>query len=65
MPVAPAGPSALPDPLIRPYLRLDSHGAETLRQALAQSGGNKTRAAQRLGLTERQFSYRWRRLGLG
>ena len=48
--------------IVRPYLSADSHGHEQLRSALAQAGGNKTRAAQRLGLTERQFSYRWRKL---
>ncbi|MCE4222589.1 sigma 54-interacting transcriptional regulator [Methylobacterium sp. C25] len=48
--------------IVRPYLAADSHGHEQLRIALAQAGGNKTRAAQRLGLTERQFSYRWRKL---
>ncbi|MER2252293.1 sigma 54-interacting transcriptional regulator [Methylorubrum podarium] len=47
---------------VRPYLPADSHGHAELRMALTQAGGNKTRAAQRLGLTERQFSYRWRKL---
>jgi Nif-specific regulatory protein len=47
---------------VRPYLPADSHDHEALRMALTQAGGNKTRAAQRLGLTERQFSYRWRKL---
>ena len=47
---------------IRPYLPASSHDHEQLRIALSQAGGNKTRAAQRLGLTERQFSYRWRKL---
>jgi Nif-specific regulatory protein len=53
---------AAPVATIRPYLSADSHGHEQLRLALTQAGGNKTRAAQRLGLTERQFSYRWRKL---
>ncbi|KQO45457.1 Fis family transcriptional regulator [Methylobacterium sp. Leaf86] len=53
---------AAPMVTIRPYLSADSHGHEQLRLALTQAGGNKTRAAQRLGLTERQFSYRWRKL---
>ena len=51
-----------PDGVVRPYLPADSHGSDQLRAALAAAGGNKTRAAQRLGLTERQFSYRWRKL---
>lgn len=66
----PARPPSLPsaealDFAVRPYMPVGSHRAEDLQRALAQSAGNKTRAAQRLGLTERQFSYRWRKLGLG
>lgn len=63
-----ATPRPLPGPAperglpIRPYLPASSHDHEQLRIALSQAGGNKTRAAQRLGLTERQFSYRWRKL---
>ncbi|WP_218026889.1 helix-turn-helix domain-containing protein [Vreelandella aquamarina] len=41
-----------------------SHSPEALCHALRRSGGNKTRAAQLLGLTPRQFSYRWNKLGL-
>ncbi|WP_051356512.1 sigma-54 interaction domain-containing protein [Azorhizobium doebereinerae] len=63
--VAPARATAAPEPAYRPYLRVGSHGPEELRQALARAGGNKSRAAQILGLTERQFAYRWRKLGLG
>ena len=55
-------PAPGPAGIIRPYLPADSHGRDQLSSALAQAGGNKTRAAQRLGLTERQFSYRWRKL---
>jgi Nif-specific regulatory protein len=49
---------------VRPYMRSSSHAPEDLRKALDEAAGNKTRAAQRLGLTERQFSYRWRKGGL-
>jgi len=49
-------------PLVREYLQRDSHEADTLRQAMARHGGNQSRAAQSLGLTPRQFSYRWRKL---
>ena len=49
-------------PLVREYRALHSHSAADLRQALARHGGNQSRAAQSLGLTPRQFSYRWRRL---
>jgi len=57
-----AGPAPERGLPIRPYLPASSHDHEQLRIALSQAGGNKTRAAQRLGLTERQFSYRWRKL---
>ncbi|GGI19372.1 sigma-54 interaction domain-containing protein [Oxalicibacterium faecigallinarum] len=49
-------------PLVREYLQHTSHEAETLRQAMARHGGNQSRAAQSLGLTPRQFGYRWRKL---
>ena len=49
---------------VRDYGRVDSHPAELLREALARHGGNRSRAAQALGLTLRQFSYRCKKLGL-
>ena len=49
---------------VRPYLSSRSHTPQALRQALERCGGNKSRAAQALGLTARQFSYRCRKLGL-
>jgi Nif-specific regulatory protein len=49
-------------PIVRPYARVESHSAEVLRVALERSGGNKSRAAQSLGLTARQFNYRWQKL---
>lgn len=48
----------------RPYAKADSHPAEALQLALDKSGGNKSRAAQALGLTARQFAYRLGKLGL-
>ncbi len=51
-------------PAVRPYGRVGSHPAQTLIDAVAQCGGNKSRAAQMLGMTARQFTYRWRKLGL-
>ncbi|KNZ33082.1 MAG: Fis family transcriptional regulator [Methylibium sp. NZG] len=54
--------SAMPPPLVREYRELRSHTPQELRLALAQHGGNQSRAAQALGLTPRQFGYRWRRL---
>jgi Nif-specific regulatory protein len=61
-PAPPSGaPASMPAPAFsfRPYARADSHSHAQLAQALATAGGNKTRAAHLLGLTERQFSYRW------
>jgi Nif-specific regulatory protein len=49
---------------VRPYRRVGSHPAQALVDALEQCGGNKSRAAQQLGMTARQFSYRWQKLGL-
>lgn len=66
-PAAPEeGPSPpLPSPASGPtrdYRSVHSHPASALREAMARSGGNQSRAAQSLGLTPRQFAYRWRRL---
>ena len=58
--LAPAGGA----PLVREYRSATSHDAEALRAALAQHGGNQSRAAQSLGLTLRQFGYRLRKAGL-
>jgi len=61
--VAPPPPTRGIDlPLVREYLPADSHPAAQLREALARAGGNQSRAAQALGLTARQFAYRWRKL---
>lgn len=49
---------------VRPYVSAGSHSPEALRKALAQAGGNKSRAAQVLGMTPRQFTYRLQKLGL-
>jgi Nif-specific regulatory protein len=54
-----SGPGA-----VRDYRRADSHPAEELQAALARHGGNRSRAAQSLGMTARQFAYRWQKLGL-
>jgi Nif-specific regulatory protein len=48
-------------PLVRDYLPSNSHTREELQQTLSQHGGNKSRAAQALGLTVRQFAYRLRK----
>jgi Nif-specific regulatory protein len=49
---------------VRPYGRFSSHTSDLLMQTLEQCGGNKSRAAHMLGMTVRQFSYRWNKLGL-
>jgi Nif-specific regulatory protein len=64
-----AAPLAAPQPppgpaLVRDYQTVQSHTAAQLQQTLAAHGGNQSRAAQALGLTVRQFSYRLRKLGL-
>ncbi|UOP00996.1 sigma 54-interacting transcriptional regulator [Kingella potus] len=42
----------------RPYLQADSHSPEKIEQTLAYCQGNKTQAAQMLGLSTRQLYYR-------
>jgi Nif-specific regulatory protein len=49
-------------PLVRDYLPHNSHDPGELRKAMERQGGNQSRAAQALGLTTRQFAYRWKRL---
>ena len=63
--IAPAAASSRSDvpPLVREYRELRSHSPLELQQALARHGGNRSRAAQSLGLTARQFSYRLDKIG--
>ena len=42
----------------RPYLQADSHSLEKIEETLAYCRGNKTQAAQMLGLSTRQLYYR-------
>ncbi len=56
-------PSSSAAPLVRDYLPIQSHSLADLQQALALQQGNQSRAAQTLGLTVRQFSYRLRKAG--
>jgi Nif-specific regulatory protein len=51
-----------PPAAVRPYLPAQSHDRQQIEQALAQTYGNKSRAAQMLGLTLRQLNYRIKRL---
>ncbi len=52
-------------PPIRPYLQAESHTLNELEQALQLCRGNKTQAAQMLGLSTRQFYYRLKKLKKG
>ncbi|MDR9498201.1 MAG: sigma 54-interacting transcriptional regulator [Hydrogenovibrio sp.] len=52
------------DPNKRPYWRVSDAETDQLKQALALSHGNKTRAALRLNMTPRQFNYRLKKLGI-
>jgi Nif-specific regulatory protein len=61
----PAAPGTADAPVVRDYRPRDSHSAQELAAALARHGGNQSRAAQSLGLTPRQFAYRWRKLHAG
>ena len=56
--------AATPAPLVRDYAPAQSHSVLVLQTALAEHHGNQSRAAQSLGLTLRQFSYRLRKAGL-
>ena len=67
LPMAPLAGKPMPitaGPLVRDYQAAQSHSAAQLQQALHAHGGNQSRAAQALGLTVRQFSYRLRKMGL-
>ncbi|MBU1354465.1 MAG: sigma 54-interacting transcriptional regulator [Gammaproteobacteria bacterium] len=57
-------PAIAPAPLVRDYAPAQSHSVVVLQTALAEHHGNQSRAAQSLGLTLRQFSYRLRKAGL-
>jgi Nif-specific regulatory protein len=49
---------------VRDHQSAQSHSAQVLQETLLRHHGNQTRAAQSLGLTLRQFSYRLRKAGL-
>jgi Nif-specific regulatory protein len=52
---------AITDGVLRDYRSIETPAFEVLEAALRQHGGNQSRAARALGLTPRQFAYRWRR----
>ena len=62
MPTA-SSQAVAPIAIVRDYQSAQSHSAAQLQQALAAHGGNQSRAAQAVGLTVRQFSYRLRKMG--
>ncbi len=62
VPTSPAQPGEAGQ--VRDYQSARSHSAQVLQDALTQHQGNQSRAAQSLGLTLRQFSYRLRKAGL-
>ncbi|MEY4863944.1 MAG: hypothetical protein RLZ51_2039 [Pseudomonadota bacterium] len=55
------GLGSSPQGELRDYRSIDSHSAEQLLEVLRRHHGNQTRAARELGLTPRQFAYRWKR----
>jgi Nif-specific regulatory protein len=66
VPSAASLPSATAAPvgaeLVRPYAPVVAGDAERVRDALIRAGGNRSRAAQMLGMTRRQFTYRLEKL---
>ena len=48
----------------RAYLRVSADQTAQIKDALARTGGNKTRAAKLLGMTSRQFRYRLEKLDI-
>jgi Nif-specific regulatory protein len=66
VPSAASLPSAAAAPvgaeLVRPYAPVVAGDAERVRDALIRAGGNRSRAAQMLGMTRRQFTYRLEKL---
>ena len=70
----PGGAAALPatgsppppgTPAVRPYHPVQESDRTAIETALAASGGNKSRAAQALGLTLRQLNYRMKVMEIG
>ncbi|MEJ5209832.1 MAG: sigma 54-interacting transcriptional regulator [Burkholderiales bacterium] len=60
----PAVAASLPSVGVRTYQPVQWHERQQIERALAETQGNKSRAAQLLGLTLRQLNYRIKVLGL-
>ncbi len=58
-----AAPAIEDSATVRHYRQPQPGDAAAIQAALSATGGNKSRAAQRLGMTLRQFNYRLGRLG--
>ncbi len=56
--------AAAPEPGVRAYQPVQGHERDQIERALAETQGNKSRAAQRLGMTLRQLNYRIKILGV-
>ena len=57
-----------PQPIQEPQTglkTLEENEIEIIRRALEQTGGNRTRAAELLGITRRGLIYKLKRLGMG
>jgi Nif-specific regulatory protein len=52
-----------PNPLVREYRPVIDSDRARIEAAIAQAGGNKSRAAQILGMTLRQLNYRLQKAG--
>ena len=61
-PVTAGGSPAAAAGVVRDYRSMHSHSEDDLREAPERAGGIQSRAAQLLGLSARQFAYRWKRL---
>jgi DNA-binding NtrC family response regulator len=62
---APRTPTAAEPVSAAPTKTLEQQEYEAVEAALKQTGGNRTHAAQLLGITRRGLIYKLKRLGLG
>jgi DNA-binding NtrC family response regulator len=62
--VGPAEPTAAAGPDAPAVKTLEEVEIESIRRALERTGGNRTKAAQLLGITRRGLIYKLKRLGI-